>query len=242
MTKFGFQLKKYQDWFNQRTPRERGMIVAASLVVVAFGLYSLLVVPQRTEQARLQEQTKALKEQTEALRKQAADIQKTYGQNEGEGGQAHIEALRKQLAAMDPALADVTQSLVSPKEMASLVEQVLRQNRALEVISVESLPVTPLIQPVTTAEAAAPAGQAADSGAGQADTASSVEDGGFYKHGMVIEVRGRYADIVSYLRALENLPWKVFWGQITLVAEGYPKSRVRLVIYTLSLNPKWIGI
>lgn len=242
MKKFGFQLKKYQDWFDQRTPRERGMIVAAALVVVVFVLYNLLVAPQRAEQARLQEQAKMLKEQTEAIRKQVADVQKSYGQNEGEGGQAHIDALRKKLAAMDPALADVTRSLVSPKEMASLVEQVLRQNRALEVISVESLPVTPLIQPAASADAAASAGPATDSGAGQADAAPSVEDGGFYKHGMVIEVRGRYADIVGYLRSLENLPWKVFWGQVTLVAEDYPKSRVRLVIYTLSLKQKWIGI
>ena len=242
MKKFGFQLKKYQDWFDQRTPRERWMVIAASLVVVVFILYNLLVAPQRAEQLRLQEQARLLKEQTEGIRKQVADIQKTYGQNEGEGGQARIDALRKQLAAMDPALADVTQSLVSPKEMASLVEQVLRQNRALEVISVESLPVTPLIQPAAPADAAAPADQTAASGSGPASATPSVEDGGFYKHGMVIEVRGRYTDIVAYLRALENLPWKLFWGQVTLVAEDYPKSRVRLVVYTLSLKQKWIGI
>jgi len=242
MKKFGFQLKRYLGWFEQRTPRERGMIIAASLAVVGFVVFNMLVAPRRAEQVRLQEQVKSVKEQTDAIRKQAAEIQKSYGQNEGEGGQARIEALRKSLAAMDPALADVAHSLVSPKEMASLVEQVLRQNRALEVISVESLPVTPLIQPVAPVDATVSAGPVTDSGNAQTDATPSVEDGGFYKHGMVIEVRGRYADIVGYLQTLESLPWKLFWGQVTLVAEDYPKSRVRLVIYTLSLKQKWIGI
>jgi MSHA biogenesis protein MshJ len=234
MNALGYQLKRAQEWLNQRPPRERGAIIAAGLAVVAYILYMFLLAPQNGEQNRLREKAQELQQQTDLLRKQVSEIQQSYGQTVDASGQARLEALRAQLKATDPALAEVARALVSPKEMASLVEQALRQNRALEVVSIENLPATPLTESLP-----APADAA---GTGTPAPEAAAAEGGFYKHGMAIEVRGRYTDIVSYLRALENLPWKVFWGQVTLVAEDYPKSRVRLVVYTLSLDPKWIGI
>lgn len=234
MNKLGFQMKRLQDWFDQRAPRERLLILAAGFGVLVYLAYVLVFYQLQTEQQGLRARAAAIKEQTESVRKQLREIEQTYGRSIDKTGQAQIEALRTQLKAMDPALAEVARSLVSPKEMADLVEQLLRQNRALEVVSIENLPVSPLGDaPLPDPAAPAPISN---------EPAVADPGTGFYKHGMIIEVRGRYVDIVSYLRALENLPWKLFWGQATLVAEAYPKSRVRLVVYTLSLNPKWIGI
>jgi MSHA biogenesis protein MshJ len=234
MSKLGFQVKRFQGWLDQRAPRERLLILVAALSVVVFFLYLFVVAPQQNEQQRLRERAVSIKEQTESVRKQVREIEQTYGRAIDETGTAQIEALRAQLKAADPALAEVARSLVSPKEMADLVEQVLRQNRALELVSIENLPVSPL----GDAPPVDPAAQVPVT-----DEPATIDAGtGFYKHGLVIEVRGRYTEIVGYLRTLENLPWKVFWGQVTLVAEDYPISRARLVVYTLSLNPKWIGI
>jgi MSHA biogenesis protein MshJ len=59
---------------------------------------------------------------------------------------------------------------------------------------------------------------------------------------MRVELKGRYFDIVEYLKALEGLPWKVFWGEVSLESDKYPISKVSLVIYTLSRYPGWIGV
>jgi MSHA biogenesis protein MshJ len=63
-----------------------------------------------------------------------------------------------------------------------------------------------------------------------------------YKHGMNIEVTGGYLDILHYLKSLEALPWKVFWGKVSLKTENHPDSRVSLLIYTLSTHEAWIGL
>ena len=63
-----------------------------------------------------------------------------------------------------------------------------------------------------------------------------------YKHGMRVELRGGYMDILRYLKSLEALPWKVFWGQAVLKTEKYPDSRLDLLIYTLSTHEGWIGL
>ncbi|OGI42866.1 MAG: hypothetical protein A2150_02140 [Candidatus Muproteobacteria bacterium RBG_16_64_11] len=63
-----------------------------------------------------------------------------------------------------------------------------------------------------------------------------------YRHGMRIELKGGYLDMLAYLREVENLPWKMFWGQVTLQVEQYPVSRLVLHVYTLSTQESWIGI
>jgi MSHA biogenesis protein MshJ len=104
--------------------------------------------------------------------------------------------------------------------MARLIEQMLLKNRGLQVMRVESIPAAPLLEGGTE---------------GATDTM-------VYKHGMHIEIKGGYLDILRYLKSLEALPWKVFWGKVTLKTEKYPDSRVSLLIYTLSTHEAWIGL
>jgi MSHA biogenesis protein MshJ len=59
---------------------------------------------------------------------------------------------------------------------------------------------------------------------------------------MRIELKGQYLDIVRYLRALESMPAKVFWGEVQFESEKYPVSRITLVIYTISLNKAWLEV
>ena len=137
MNKLGFQAKRFQNWLDQRAPRERLLILVAGLGAMVYVFYLLLIAPQQTEQKQLRARAVAVKEQTESIRKQLREIEQTYGRSIDETGHAQIEALRAQLKTIDPALAEVARSLVSPREMTDLVEQVLRQNRTLEVVSIE---------------------------------------------------------------------------------------------------------
>jgi MSHA biogenesis protein MshJ len=44
------------------------------------------------------------------------------------------------------------------------------------------------------------------------------------------------------MEALERLPVQLFWGKATLDAQEYPKARLTLTLYTLSLDTKWISL
>jgi MSHA biogenesis protein MshJ len=108
--------------------------------------------------------------------------------------------------------------------MAKLVQGMLAKNRKLKLLRVENLPPVALEQ-------------------GAADkTPAPSSDVVIYKHGLRIELQGQYVDILRYLRALETMPWKVFWGEMRLETENHPNSRVSLVIYTLSPERAWIGV
>lgn len=200
--------------------RERGLIFITVLVVLYFAANGLLFGPLHKQQQRLEGELKAKREQAAAMNAQVQRIVYEGTRDPDKENAEKLKALRARIAGLDPQLARVTQGLVSPRDMARFMEQVLTRNRALQVIRLEALELIPL------------EGQTGPAAAGRE----------VYKHGMRIEVRGRYGDLVNYLRAMENLPWKVFWGQVTLASEDYPMSRLTLTIYTLSLRQGWIGI
>jgi MSHA biogenesis protein MshJ len=61
-----------------------------------------------------------------------------------------------------------------------------------------------------------------------------------FQHGFELTLQGSYADVHAYLAQLEKLPWRMFWGRISVNAEHHPRLRVTLTVLTLSLNKAWL--
>ena len=215
--------KKYTDRINDLSLRERGVIFVALLVVIYGVAANLLFPPLTAEQTRLTKQLADKRAQVQAIEGQIQMALAKSAQDPDAPNRAKRVQLEAQLKALDESLAAVTSRLVPPREMTRMVEQVLLKNRRLEVVHLKSLPPEPLQKL---------AGAATGGGAGL--TA--------YRQGMHIELRGNYLDILAYLRELEALPWKMFWGQVSLKVEQYPVSHVTLRIYTLSTQPGWITL
>ena len=53
---------------------------------------------------------------------------------------------------------------------------------------------------------------------------------------------GSYLDTLRYIQALEALPWRLFWDELDIHTEDYPKARVRMVISTLGLDAALLGV
>jgi MSHA biogenesis protein MshJ len=63
-----------------------------------------------------------------------------------------------------------------------------------------------------------------------------------YRHGIELTVAGQYLDLLNYLAAIEKLPVKIFWGGLSIDATQYPRSLLKLTVYTLSPEKKWLQI
>ncbi|MBI3547207.1 MAG: type II secretion system protein M [Gammaproteobacteria bacterium] len=215
------QLQGFAGRIDAMSIRERGLIFVTVLVALYFMTVNVLFGPISTEKDRLQKEVSQKQEETRALELQVQTLLASGEQNPEAAKRKKIEALQENLKTMDAALGRVTAGLVPPKEMARLVEQMLLKNRGLQLMKMESIPATPLLE---SAKEGAPA------------------TGMVYKHGMRIELKGNYLDILRYLKSLEDMEWKVFWGQVTLQTEKHPVSKVNLLIYTLSTHEAWIGL
>lgn len=226
------RFRKYTERIDALSLRERGIVFVMIMVVLYAIAANFLFPPLYGEQDRLKKQIASKRSQIGAFETQIQEALAKAAVDPDAPNRARLAELQARIKALDESMAAVTSRLVSPKEMARVVEQILAKNRRLEVVRIESLPAAPLRPAETEPQAAAAKGPKAPE-AGELLV---------YRHGMHVEFRGEYMDILRYLRALEELPWKVFWGQVTLRVEKYPVSRVSLRIYTLSTSKGWIGI
>lgn len=221
-------LTKLRDRIDQLSLRERMLVFIAVLIMLFVVATNLLFAPLWNEQQRLRKQLTSKHEQMERLEAQLQTMLVQASKDPDADNRARLAALQQQLGTIDTALAAQTAGLVSPRDMARLVEDMLKRNRRLELVKIESLAPMPL----------------GDETKRQQQGKSAMPKAGYviYRHGTRIEFTGRYLDIVDYLKTLEALPWKMFWGEATLETEEYPHSRFTLVLYTLSLQEGWIGV
>jgi MSHA biogenesis protein MshJ len=200
--------------------RERA-ILFVTLLAVLFLIADNLVFPGvRAEHRRLSAEVGAKVEQMRAMNSAHAALAVEAAEDPAAAHARRVAALEARLAAVEGPATELVASLVSPQEMPRLVRQMLARNRGLTVVKVENLPAAPLT--------AQPAGAAAAPAA-------------VYKHGMRIELRGQYLDMIRYLQDLEGMSWKVLWGEARLDSDG-SVSTLSLLFYTLSLDKAWIGV
>lgn len=217
------RIRKHMERIDALTLRERGIVFVGIMAVLYTVAANMLFPPLFSEQTRLQQQLKSKRDQLRTFDAQIQAALAKETQDPNAPLRAKLAELEKRNKELDQAMAIVMARLVSPKDMVRLVEDILRKNRKLELVRIESLPA-----------------EALGSDTGQAKSAR--EGLMAYRHGMRIEIKGQYLDILAYLHSLENMPWKVYWGQVSLQVEKYPVSKVTLQIYTLSTHESWIAI
>lgn len=226
------QLKQLETRIDALSLRERGILFLVVLSVL-FWFATVVIFPSLgVEQQRLEQDLRAKLTQVQTLSDQNQAMMAKLAQDPEALAQARIADLKQHLRTEEASVASIIRGLVSPRDMPRLVQQMLAKNRTLQVIKLENLPAQPLEEEKAGAETTAPSPAAA----------TPTNGARIYRHGMRIELRGQYVDIARYLRALEELPSKVFWGEVRFESEKYPMSRVTLVIYTISLNQAWLEV
>jgi MSHA biogenesis protein MshJ len=144
--------------------------------------------------------------------------------------------LQTRVQLLDTQIAGTASGFVPSNRMIEVLNDVLNRQGRLELVSIRNLPVVSLVPPPKADENAtapmASAEPAADAGPGQPP----------YVHAIEIVIEGQYADILDYLEALEDLPWRFRWNSLDLSTRGYPRNRVRIELSTLSLDATWLGV
>ncbi len=106
--------------------------------------------------------------------------------------------------------------------VGQVVSQMLRSNDKVSVVSLKLLPPQALAGRAGSGRAA----PAPPSGASSPSSAASQ----LYRHGVQVTVKGRYADIVEYMRSIERNP-RVFWSEAKFSVANYPESSITITIY-----------
>ena len=217
-------IRRLTEWLDQRSPRERIMLLAAVLALGVFFSYAFYFNPQAARRSGIAAQIAELNTTLAALDTQAEAI-KTRGQTDPDQAQrVRLEQLQVELDQLHQRLRDATVDMISPREMAGVLRDLLVRQKGLQLLRLENLP----------AEVLLPSAEK-ESGA---DDVNKLH---LYRHPMRIVFSGTYLQTLEYLRALEKLPRRLFWDDLEIVVKDHPRAEIALTVHTLSLHKEWIG-
>lgn len=63
-----------------------------------------------------------------------------------------------------------------------------------------------------------------------------------YQHGLELRFAGSYLATLTYLKALEAMPWNFIWDSIDYEVKDYPNAEITLRVFTFSLEKSWFDV
>jgi MSHA biogenesis protein MshJ len=214
-------------WVDARSRRERLLLGGAVLALVVLAWELAVRSPLYERWSGAVERTGAVRAETEELRARIRDLEERVAAATGGEGRSPSERLEARIAEIDEALAQRTRRVVSPRQMVSVLRDLVSADPALGLVALRNTGVEPLIEQAR--------GEAAGDGA-------AAEVPRVYRHRVEVVVEGRYFDLVAYLERLEELPWQFQWDALEVRTIEYPNARATLSLSTLSLAEDWIGV
>lgn len=231
--------KKFATRIDAMSLRERAIIFILGAVVLLVLVNSLLLESQFANQKQVAQKIQQEQALIAGVQKEIQQVVHRHDEDPDKHNRVLLENLTGQLRQMEGALQGVQRGLISPEKISLVLEEILKQNGRLRLISLKTLPPTGLVQQAHV-----------DLGSGSAEQTQKGADPGksmsnpnaLYRHGVQITLSGSYLDMLNYMAALEAMPWQLFWGGAKLDVDAQRTSTLTLTLFTLSLEKKWLNL
>lgn len=220
---------RYAERIDNLSLRERIFIFGAVAVALVAFLYTSLVEGPMRQERQLSSAIQQRQAEMKSLEAQIAKVAMSRGEDPDRPQRERLAEVRRELAQIDALIASEERKFTAPEQMKTIIEEMLGRNRSVQLLALRTLATTSI------AEARAPSGQKAAKPAAGAERL-------IYRHGMELTVAGDYLGLLRYLADLERLPTQIYWSALELDASRYPSHRLKVVMYTLSLDPAWLSV
>ncbi len=224
------RVEKIMQTVDRLSLRERLFLFAAMLTVLSGAWEALLAAPLDAREEAAGNKITALQQRLATLNESITTT--ADGMNDTlPSALDRLRTLRDRVAKGDEQVRLLTTDLVDPAQMRSVLGELLQRHSGLRLVSATNLPPRPLLDDA----AAAAEGQAGDA-------APKSDAPKLYRHTFVLRLEGGYLDCLSYLQAVERLPWNLYWGRLEVASGDYPNNEIVIELRTLSLDEEWIGV
>ncbi len=204
--------------FDEMSAREKALVALCGLVSVGMLLFILVLEPTLNQVSSSQKQLSQLKLANQKTESDVLRIQAQLKKDPNAEVNSEVASLVAESERLSAQLAKIVEHLITPSEMAGVLEKVLAHQSGIHLVSLQTLP----SEPITNDEEAS-------------------QYSGYYVHPVRLELTGSYFTIASYLNKLENLPASYYWRSFSYKVDEYPKATLVLEVYTLGSREAFIG-
>lgn len=193
--------------------RERVLVFLAMTMVMVLIVNIALIEPLRTRQRQQALETTQRQSELNTIQSELRRLAAMEGEDPNAIMNKRALELRGELAALDAKVLAEQQRFTAPERVREVLDEMLQRNKRLTLVELKTLP-------------------------------ASVIDGGkrVFRHGVELTVTGTYVELFEYLAALERLPTQLYWGRAELDVVNHPTAKLRLVVYTVSLDRAWLVV
>jgi MSHA biogenesis protein MshJ len=225
MSRFTDSLATTAQWYNDRPVRERVLIVVTACVLVFVVGWELLVTPMETRQQQLNNRVQALTATQNSLLSQQETLSNQLASDPSEELRQRLATRQNRLERLDQQITETTGQLIAPRDMVTLLRDMLSAQQGLQLESMI------LRKPTPVYDGAQPE-------AGDRQAAEPL----LFAHDVELTVRGGYLEVLSYLQRLEAMDERLGWMQLDYQAGAWPKGEATIRVRTLSLDAAWLGV
>lgn len=218
------RLNQGAQWYNVRPKRERLLILVTGVLLVLFVGWELAVAPVLAKNEQLRNRQAELNQTYEQWQRQQESLSQKLQEDPEEAMRERLAQRRARLSNLDRELAEMTDRLISPEAMVSLLRRILATQQGLELVRLDLMDPVPVY---------------GETDAGEEDKAQEPL---LYAHDVELTVSGRYLELLGYLQRLEGLDQRLGWSELLYEVSEFPEAEARVRVRTLSLSEAGLGV
>ncbi len=225
------QWQAYSEKYLTLTVREQYLILLTGLVALFFIIFYLFVDPTLIANKQASSKIERLMRSNQSLKVSVAELEAALQSDPNEVTRKKIAQYEAKLAKVDAKLLTLTSDLINPIQMRHALLDLLKLEKGVSLLSFELLGAQPLL---------ALENQREDENVSLNSASKAGQN--LYRHGIKLKLSGSYFQLQSYLKQLEQLPWKFFWQDFNFKLTQYPKNELEIIIYSLSTKKEFVGV
>ena len=202
--------------------------LTAACCLIFFIIDTLVLTPQTKHFKNWTDQLASQQQESEKIAEQITRLSALLARTASPAEQARLDALVGLIAQADALLAEDDGGSLN---LPALLKTMLQTTPGLQLMSLRTLPVLPLV-PAQSDKAALKPSPPIFSGKDNADRDPPPTE--VHQHGVEILIKGNYLALLPYMDALHRYPKRLFWTDAKLEVTAYPQALLRLTISTLS--------
>lgn len=216
--------------FEKKTLRERLLMLAAGAALLYFAIDFSVLSPQNKTMRQLSAKADAQHTEVQQIDRQIADLSARLAKANTSDRQAELDELIRIIAEADALLSEDDGGAL---RLSALLDSMLRTTPGLQLMSLKTLPVTPLLPRGPQAADGTPLKPAPPMTGTNASPAAAPPVK-VHQHGVEIVVKGNFLALLPYMEKLRRYPKRLFWTSASLDVQKHPDSVLHLTITTLA--------
>lgn len=210
-------LSSGQQWFVQRSRRERVLIAISALAIAYLLCHYLWLQPARERLQITASQVQNQATEVASLANEVASLEVQLQRDPNAELRQQQAELQTRLTRLRGRL-DERAQLMPTQASVGWINALLDLPNGLELVTFDTAPPQPMVAP-----------------------SEEMQGANVWRHGVEIIVRGQYHDIRNYIEAIEGLSQPFYWQGLRYEVIDYPQAQISIRVYALSTAREFLG-